>query len=130
MSEAMLVSRVLLFLRSFGFIPKCEVPSMGGKIDLVALNMRGDLFAIEAKISAVQRVLEQCEGHYLCADFICIAWGSKNVSPDLFTVCSERGYGIIHYPPSGLCEWVIKPKRNHKIWKPQRRVLLNNFMHA
>lgn len=126
MSEEALVIKTINFLRSFGFRIKREVPSMGARIDIVGLNLQNDVFAIEAKISAVKRVLEQCRGHELVADYICVAWGNRIVSDNMFSLCEEKGYGIIHYNSLGACEWVLKPLRQ-RVWKPQRQVLLENF---
>ena len=125
-SESQLVEKVVCFLTKQDYEIELEIPSMGRHIDLVAVK-QGLITAIEAKISNKKRVLEQCVHHDIVADFICIAWGAKNVASSLFHEADKRGYGIIHCPPHSRCSWVLQPVKNEKLWESQKRVLINSW---
>ena len=137
--EKQLVKNIISFLAEDDFMSeyfamehknvviKKEVPTMGQRADLVA-KIDDLIIVIEAKINHKKKVLEQCIAHYLVADYICIAWGAKNVPDSLKEKSEELGYGIIHCPSlDSQCRWDTMPVLNENFWEPQKRVLINNM---
>lgn len=122
-SEHEMIGRVIaLFRRHSGYRISREVPNMGQSIDIVA-SYRNYLVAIEAKRANWQRALSQCTAHRAVADFICIAIGTKRVPAELEEQAARLNYGVIHCPPDEKeCTWVTRPKKNRRVWKPQREV--------
>jgi hypothetical protein len=114
---------VALFRRRSGYRISREVPNMGQSIDIVA-SYRHCVVAIEVKRSDWQRALSQCSAHRAVADFICIAIGTKTVPGKLQEEAERLKYGIIHCPPDQTdCVWAVRPRKNPRVWKPQREVL-------
>lgn len=122
-SESEMIGRILaLFRRRSGYRIVREVPNMGQSIDIVAAY-RNFLVAIEVKRADWQRALSQCSAHRAVADFICIAIGTKNVPAALKEEAARLKYGIIHCPPDAeACTWATRPKKNHRVWKPQQEL--------
>lgn len=115
------------FLQVQRYNIRCEVPNMGQSIDILASKSRWTT-AIEAKLTNWKRALAQCKAHELVADYICIAIATKSVSKDLELEVKERGYGLIHFDSrNSKCVWVIKPRRNTKVWPAQRRLFGRNL---
>lgn len=125
-SESQLVEEIVQFLLKEGYKKiKREVPTMGQRADLVALK-EGLVTIVEAKINHKKQVLEQCNAHDVVADYICIAWGGKNISPSLYEDAEKSGYGIIHYSPlHNEYRWAIRPVKNEKFWEPQKHILVS-----
>lgn len=108
-----------------------EVPNMGQSVDLVT-DENGALTFVEVKIKNWAKALEQCKAHEIVADYIYIAIATKKVPDGLIRQAKGRGYGILHYEGT---RWNIslKPEKNLKVWKPQKRILkskLNNLKYA
>lgn len=119
-SEIDVVNQVTLFLMRRGYRTRCEIPNMGQVLDIAATKGRW-LTAIEAKVRDWRRAILQCTAHESVADFVCIAVATKTVSPFLLETAADRGYGIIHCDPSTAdCKWALTPKRNKRVWPPQR----------
>ena len=109
------------FLRSDDYKIRLEVPNMGQSADIVASRGRY-VTVIEAKLSDWVRGLRQCVAHEHVADFVCLALAREHASSELKGKISELGYGLILCSPKGReCRWEIKPSRNQRVWKPQRR---------
>ena len=125
-SEKSLVDQLVGFLAFEGYQVRTEVPSLGQSIDLVATKGKW-LTAVEAKINDWRRALIQCRAHELVADYICIAIATKNISIELRTAVDAAGYGLIHLNRAGTFEWVIRPKRNYRVWSAQRAVIGNHM---
>jgi len=88
---------------------------------MVATRNRWVTF-IEAKTRDWQRALVQCEAHKNVADYIAIAIATVNPPEALLDIANERGYGVIHCQPrSGGIDWLLAPRRNDGLWRPQRR---------
>ena len=101
---------------------------MGQSIDIVA-SYRKYVVAIEVKRSDWQRAISQCYAHRAVADFICIAIGTKTVPSKLQQAAAHLNYGIIHCPPGQTdCMWVARPRKNTRVWKPQRDVLTRRLV--
>ncbi len=128
-SENEMIGRIVaLFRRRSGYRIVREVPNMGQSVDIVAAY-RNCLVAIEVKRSDWHRALNQCNAHRAVADFICIAIGTKTVSPALQEEASRLNYGIIHCPPDGnMCTWAARPKKNARVWKPQQEVFKRRIL--
>jgi hypothetical protein len=119
--EAELIVRVIRLFADAGYRISREVPNMGQSVDIVAQTRR-EVITIEVKRSDWKRALDQCRAHRSVADFICVAIGSSRVSPQLSEAATRLNYGIIHCPPgSNECVWVTRPKRNYRVWEPQRQ---------
>ena len=94
---------------------------MGQSADVVALRGRWAT-VIEAKLKDWRRAIEQCQAHEVIADYVCIAIALVTVPPALVAVSEAKGYGIIHYcPVNATFRWVVAPRRNRRIWAPQRQ---------
>jgi len=118
--EHTVVSLVLSLLKREGYRLRCEVPNMGQSADIVATRGRWVTF-VEAKVAAWQRALDQCTAHEQVADYICVALGSVSVADDLLRMSKRLGYGVIHCNLSEqTARWVLRPRRNNKVWAPQR----------
>ena len=127
LKESELVEEIGRFLAKEGYIIKLEVPTMGRRADIVAI-IKDSITIVEAKINHKKKVLEQCGYHDIVADYICIAWGGKNIPPSLFGDARELGYGIIHFSfLLSQCYWAIKPKPNENFWEPQKHVLIRSM---
>jgi hypothetical protein len=127
MSETLLVDHLTRFLSDDGYSVRLEVPNMGQSADVVATKNRWVMF-VEAKLDNWRRALAQCTAHEQVADYVCIAIGSVSVSDDLKREAAARGYGVIHWSPKGgVCAWVLEPKRNVDVWKPQRERLARDL---
>lgn len=125
-SELDLVSTLTAWLVADGYRVKHEVGNMGQSADLVATKGRW-ITVFEAKIVDWQRALNQCQAHEVVADFICIAIASAAVSATLESVVRSKGYGLAHFDRGPKTwQWVIRPTRNPRIWRPQRRVWSDN----
>lgn len=119
-SEAELIVRVVRLFAHAGYQISREVPNMGQSVDIVA-QTRKYVIAIEVKRSDWKRALDQCRAHRSVADFICIAIGTSRISSQLFETATRLNYGVIHCPPGTTeCVWITRPKRNHRVWQPQR----------
>lgn len=127
MSETLLVDRLSRFLSDDGYSVRLEVPNMGQSADVVATKNRWVMF-VEAKLDNWRRALAQCTAHEQVADFVCVAIGTVSVSDDLKREAAARGYGVIHWSPKGgEFVWVLEPKRNVDVWKPQRERLARDL---
>ena len=121
--EYEIVEVVVELLNSEGYKVRLEVPNMGQCADIVATNGRWITF-IEAKIYNWKRAFKQCIAHELVADYICVALASVKYSPKLVDEAQKLGYGIIHCNRiDGKCKWILRPRLNKNIWKPQRQIL-------
>lgn len=126
-NETELVSKVVSFLENDGYVVCLEVPTLGRVGDIIAQKNRW-ITAIEAKMYDSKKVIEQCRVYTLLADFICIAWGGKTVNKIVRGVATEKGYGIIIYNRAkDECEWLLTPKHNPRIWKPQRKLWIEKI---
>lgn len=115
-----MVDRLVIFLTEEGYRVRTEVPNMGQSADVIATRNRW-ITAVEAKVRDWRRGLKQCAAHNHVADFVCIAVGTKSVSAPLQHAVRTCGYGLIHCPLDGdSCEWVVRPRRNDGVWRPQR----------
>jgi len=118
--EAELVDALVCFLGNSGYRVQTEVPNMGQTADIVAVRNRWITF-VEAKTKDWRSALKQCEAHEQVADFICVAIGTRSISDALIASIVETRYGLIHYNRRSVsCEWIVQPKVNRKVWKPQR----------
>jgi hypothetical protein len=126
-SEADLVELLQKFLEDQRYVTEIEVPNMGQYTDIVAERNKKLLF-IEAKTHDWKRGLSQCIAHETVADFICLAVGMVNIPDLLRETIKDKGYGLIHCDPySKECSWELRPKKNKKIWDPQRRVFISHL---
>jgi len=125
--EYSVVKHISAYLKNLDYDILHEVPNMGQSVDIVGKKGRWLTF-IEVKIHNWNRAFEQCKTHELVADFIFIGIATKKVSEQLIIKAREKGYGIIHFnPDNGLCEFIVKPSLNKKVWLPQREVLLSKI---
>ena len=121
-SEQILVEKATNLLVEEGYEIYLEVPTLGRSGDIIAKKNRW-ITAIEVKMYDSKRVIEQCKVYDFLADFICIVWGGKLINKTVYATALEKGYGIINYNRDKcICEWVLKPKYNNNIWKPQRKL--------
>lgn len=120
MSEFELVAKLVKKLRREGFRVMTEVSNMGQSADVVACRGRW-VTLIEVKRSNWSRAMEQCRAHEQVADYICIAIASASIPSKLEQEAVESGYGLLHYRLNGRFEWIVKPRRNKRVWRPQRR---------
>lgn len=121
LSEAAMVRLLTAHLQSQGYRVRHEVPNMGQQADVVATRGRWVTF-IEAKLAQWPRALEQCQAHEHVADFICIAVATRSIPEALRVAATSRGYGVIVFRgETSAFEWVIPPKRNQRVWRPQRQ---------
>ena len=119
---------VALFRRRSGYRISREVPNMGQSIDIVA-SYRNSVVAVEVKRADWQRAINQCSAHRAVADFICIAIGTKTVPSKLHEEAARLHYGIIHCPPGQKdCLWAARPRKNLRVWKPQREVFTRRIL--
>lgn len=122
--EAHLVRGLVSFLTDEGYRVRLEVPNMGQSVDLVASRSRWLTF-VEAKRHDWRRAFEQCQAHEAVADYICVAISLRSASKALLQEAKDAGYGLIRCDlASQICEWVLQPSRNTKVWPPQRRRLM------
>lgn len=122
-SEETIVSMLAEFLCEHGYRIRLEVPNMGQCADLVGTRNRWVTF-FEAKTRDWQRALEQCRAHESVADFVCLAISLKTVPDRLRSELEQTGYGLVVCDViGGRCEWLIQPRRNREVWRPQRRRL-------
>ncbi len=133
LSEREVVDGVTLLLAAERYRVRHEVPNMGQSADVVATR-GGWVTFIEAKVGNWRRAVAQCLAHEQVADFICLAIGAASVPEQLLAVVESRGYGLISCRPSDLlCTWIRRPRRNPKVWAPQRRrvaALMRKIRHA
>jgi len=123
-TEFALVSRLTRHLMRCGYRVRKEIPNMGQSVDVVATRNRWVTF-IEVKRHDWRKAIEQCRAHEQVADFICIAIGSVSISSTLLAEVKKAGYGLIHCPSKKrVCKWIVRPRQNRRIWRPQREFLL------
>jgi hypothetical protein len=121
LSEAAMVGLLTAHLQSQGYRVRHEVPNMGQQADVVATRGRWVTF-IEAKLAQWPRALAQCRAHEHVADFICIAVATRSIPEPLRVAAMSRGYGVIVFrTETNAFELVIPPKRNPRVWRPQRQ---------
>lgn len=119
--EGVLVAQLVGFLSSAGYRIRLEVSNMGQSADLVATRGRWVTF-VEAKVKDWRRAIDQCRAHESVADYICLALCLKRPSAELLAQVDASGYGLLLCDlTSRDCEWITRPKRNSKVWRPQRR---------
>lgn len=120
-SEELLVSLITEYLAMDGYRVRHEVSNMGQSIDLVATKNRW-ITAIEAKRSHWRRALEQCKAHTLVADYIAVALPQQVAAEELNLYLEAEGWGLLLYESNtNRCYWEIQPKRNKRVWRPQRQ---------
>lgn len=120
-TEFRMVCSVTEHLFGEGYRVRLEVSNMGQSIDVVATKNRW-ITAIEAKRTDWRRALLQCRAHLMVADFIVIALALKNVPTELSQTLHANGWGLLMYDStSGEWRWEIKPRKNKRVWQPQRR---------
>ncbi len=121
MTEFRLVCSVTKHLFGEGYRVRLEVSNMGQSIDVVATKNRW-ITAIEAKRTDWRRALHQCRAHLMVADFIVIALALKNVPSELMQMLHANGWGLLmNDSTSGEWRWEIKPRKNKRVWQPQRQ---------
>lgn len=121
MSEAELVFKLVQKLKREGFRVRTEVSNMGQSADIVATRGKW-VTLVEVKTHNWNRAIKQCRAHEQIADFICVAVASVSVPNGLAEAAKETGYGILHYcRDQEEFEWVLRPRRNDRVWLPQRR---------
>ncbi len=120
-SEFWLVCSVTKHLVEEGYRVRLEVSNMGQSIDVVATKNRW-ITAIEAKRHDWRRALEQCRAHMLVADYIVVALALRNAPSELSETVQRYGWGLLLYNRAFQAwGWDIKPRRNERVWLPQRR---------
>ena len=120
-SELRLVQSVVDHLVNEGYRVRLEVPNMGQSIDVVATKNRW-ITAIEAKTTDWRRALVQCRAHVLVADFITVALGLRKPPAALADALHQNGWGLLMFDQTtDAWRWEIRPKRNDRVWRPQRR---------
>jgi len=123
--ERALVAQLVDFLSSSGYRVRLEVSSMGQSVDLVATRGRWVTF-LEAKMKDWRRAIRQCRAHESVADYICLALCLKKPSAELLEQVSAKGYGLVLCSTNSRdCQWIAHPRRNPKVWLPQRRRTLS-----
>lgn len=121
MSELELVTKLVKKLKREGFRVATEVSNMGQSADIVATRGRW-VTLVEVKRNNWPRALQQCRAHEQVADFICIAIALASIPQKLEQDAVASGYGLLHYQQiNGRFEWVVRPRLNKSVWRPQRR---------
>lgn len=121
-SERELVSILTKKLSSEGYRVRIEVSNLGQSADMVATKNRW-VTLVEVKRRDWRRAITQCRAHEHVADFICIAVACTTPSLEMLEISRSFGYGILIFNEhSKEYSWVLAPKRNKKIWRPQRIV--------
>lgn len=122
-TENDLVDLLVDFLSRNGYKVRLEVPNMGQCADLVGTRNRWVTF-FEAKTRDWPRALEQCKAHESVADYVCLAVAMKSVPERLERELHETGYGlVVCNMEHNQCEWLVQPRRNESVWRPQRKRL-------
>lgn len=95
MTEATLVEKTASLLEDAGYTVYREVPFWLRRIDLVAVAKDGSqLIALEAKLTAWQKAVEQASVYQLCAREVIIAMPTCYAHRPDESVLKERGIGL------------------------------------
>jgi hypothetical protein len=126
-TESRLVMSVAEHLFEEGYRVRLEVSNMGQSIDVVATKNRW-ITAIEAKRRDWRRALQQCRAHVLVADYVAIALAQRSVPAELSQILHADGWGLLLYDSTqGEWRWEIRPRKNERVWQPQRRRFSDNM---
>lgn len=119
-TESAAVRSVCDWLTAHGYRVRREVSLLGQSVDVVATRGR-HVTVVEVKIAGWRRTALQARSHELVADYILLAVQTPRVMPRTLRSLSATGYGLVRIEPRTLnCTLLVPPRRNLRIWKPQR----------
>lgn len=100
--------RISWFFRNAGFVVAMEVPIGLRAMDLFAAHpTNGTTIAVEAKLKAWRRALQQAQLYRLVADFVYVALPEQTVNRHCLDACRAAGIGLLAVPMKGKAQIVL-----------------------
>ncbi len=108
---------------------KQEVPFLSRCIDLVMIDLDGEIISVEFKVNDWRHAIEQAKNHKLGSDkaYICIP--KRTITEALSEAISKAGIGLLFYDcnSSKSIYEVIPPPRNHVNIPAFKQLLITNI---
>src|SRR3990172_550737 len=101
MNEQQIVDIIVNFLRKSGHLVATEVANLYRSADIGVLDVAGEVWVIECKVSDIKRALKQIEIHKLSANKIFIGTVYRNTKDTTLHRIKEAGVGLIYVMPDG-----------------------------
>lgn len=101
--EVAIVDAVEKYFTTRGFEPVLREVQAGERfVDLMCADpSTGDLYAVEAKVSATQRAFRQAERYQLIADYSLVAMPHRANNSAALTLAKETGIGLLLVDTAG-----------------------------
>jgi hypothetical protein len=95
--EVAIVDAVEKYFTTRGFGPVLREVQAGERfVDLMCADpSTGDIYAVEAKVSATQRAFQQAERYQLIADYSLVAMPYRAKNSTALTLAKETGIGLL-----------------------------------
>ena len=106
-----------------------EIPVFSRCVDMVVLNNRNEVSAIEFKKEKWKEAIDQVLRVSTSFDFleICIlAPAHDELKKEIVTCCREQGIGVYFMNPTTMkVKKVLQSRKNPSIWKVQKKDVIN-----
>lgn len=99
----------------------CQVPILGRSVDLIYI-VDERLIAVEFKLFAWRKALEQSFDHKLGADFAYICMLRRKITNDMKEEFQKAGVGLVFYRDNGRWPFdlIIRAPKSKEIWPVAR----------
>jgi hypothetical protein len=131
--QQVLLSEVILTER--GFRVYKEVPLFSSSIDMVLLNERNELTAIEFKLFNWKKALDQVKKHSICFDYLYICLlkqKTKEARKKVEHVCVQSGIGLFYFSVREdgrpILEEVQRPRKIENTWQKKKNDLIKYLL--
>lgn len=112
-----------------------EVPLFSSSVDMITLNNKKEIFAIEFKLRNWKKAIEQAKKHKIAVDYtsICILKPKNKITREKIEYkCNKEKIGLIYFDfdQDGNPELyeAVKPKKSEICWNIQKEDLLNRLL--
>ncbi|MGA1980517.1 MAG: hypothetical protein ABSG99_08175 [Sedimentisphaerales bacterium] len=129
MNEKTIVTAVVNALTCKGFrYVTTEVANFYRSVDVGAIDNKGNIWAIECKVSNIGRAIEQSKTHKLSADKVFIATFRKNIRENTLNRIRDAGVGLLYVTADGLMSEPIEEPKENRPWSLARDRFLARIM--
>ncbi len=107
-----------------------EVPFYNRSIDLVYIDKKGNLCALEFKLNDWKKAISQAKDCSSGAQKVYVCIPKKKYSMELEEQAEKVGCGLIIFDVESKNKVVLKESKNHSIWDGAYRILSEGYSYS
>ncbi len=130
MPEKDVVEAIVGNLTKMGFNVATEVPNLYRSANIAAVDISGNVWVIECKISSIGRAIHQLRIHQLGADMVFVGTPYRETREETLEMIRQAGVGLIYLMPDGSITEAIKPVCSNRSWPATKEKLRQRVLQA